>query len=366
MRRLSVNEVHARKVEELGLDSTALDLDSIEVIAAALRRAASFLCPCTAPRLVQSVLDPLRGLVEDRQAMKDLIEDVLDSIIAHGDILEEHDIEEGKEQGKPALLYTAPASFVSRESGSIILIGIATDHLSALPDELQKRIEYVNHVRRLSQKAGEKLKSELSQIGLIEISYRNWLRTPPIETPHDYISSMDSLLESTSPSHDVQGLSLLDSERPVRYYRGRWVQTRKQTGRFVARRIQAFGSPLWCYVQMREGNPERLIDLPIIGSLWRGWDEAWHLQMAIDAERDEPQVFRVCSGPADTQVIQFFSPVPTWATRRWDAIGDPVSPSNCLFAYKFSAGEMAEEVRFMRQELWLEEMLDSGQITRKR
>ena len=51
-------EVHANKVAELGFDQTALDLTSIEAIAAALRRAANFLCPCAATTLVRAVAEP--------------------------------------------------------------------------------------------------------------------------------------------------------------------------------------------------------------------------------------------------------------------------------------------------------------------
>ena len=62
MKQLGPAEVHAQKVAELGLDPGSLDLASVEAIAGALRRAAGFLCPCTAPTLVRSVVHPLRGL----------------------------------------------------------------------------------------------------------------------------------------------------------------------------------------------------------------------------------------------------------------------------------------------------------------
>ena len=149
--------------------------------------------------------------------------------------------------------------------------------------------------------------------------------------------------------------------RSVRYYRGRWAEPRAQSGRFVARRSQAYGADLWCYLEMRSGNPERLIDLPAGGSRWRGCDEAWYLQMAIDAQRGEPQRFRIRAGPEDALVLEFFSPVPMWARRRWDAVGEPVSASGCLFAYRLAEAELAEEMRFVREALWLDEMTGSGQ-----
>ena len=356
MRRLAPMEVHAIKVAELGLDSTAVDLTSVEAIAGALRRMASFLCPCSAPTLVRGVVRPLRGLVNDLEVFRGTVQETLEAVIAHGDILEHRDVEEDSINGAVSLLYTAPARFVVRKSGIVILLGVTSDQFSALPDYLEDRVEYENHLRRLNPLPGEDLPADLTQIGLRKISYEHWLRAPQAETPGHHLSRIDHLLDTVQPSRDVPGLTLLDPERPVRYYRGRWTNARAQSGRFVARRSQAYGADLWCYVQLRDGNPERLIDLPLAGGRWRGCDEAWHLQMAIDALRGNPQRFRITPGPADTRVVQFFSPVPMWARRRWAAVGEPVSGTGCLFAYRLAETELAEELDFARKELWLDEL----------
>jgi hypothetical protein len=54
--------------------------------------------------------------------------------------------------------------------------------------------------------------------------------------------------------------------------------------------------------------------------------------------------------------MEFFSPVPMWAQRRWDAVGEPVMASGCLFAYRLAEVEIAEELRFAREVLCLEEL----------
>ena len=353
MRRLTAAEVRAQKVTDLGLDSSALDLTSVEAIAGALRRTASFLCPCTAATLVRGVVQPLRGLVDNIDSTKGIVEETLEAMIAHGDILEQRDVEEDSAYGAATLLYAAPASFIARASGTVILLGVASDQRSALPDEIESRIEYVSHLRRISPLPGEDLRADLGQLGLVDISYERWVKAPRTESASQHLSRIDGLLDGAQPSRDVPGLLLLDSERPVRYYRGRWVEPRSQSGRFVARRSQAYGAQLWCYVQLLNGNPERLIDFPIAGSRWRGCDEAWRLQMAIDAQRGEPQRFRVRPGPGDTRVVEFFSPVPMWAQRRWHAVGELLPRSGCLFAYRMTETELAEELRFVRDVLWL-------------
>jgi hypothetical protein len=53
-------------------------------------------------------------------------------------------------------------------------------------------------------------------------------------------------------------------------------------------------------------------------------------------------------------VIDFFAPVPMWARRRWDAVGTPVTGgSGMLFAYALREDDLAEEVAFIRDRLWL-------------
>ena len=103
-----------------------------------------------------------------------------------------------------------------------------------------------------------------------------------------------------------------------------------------------------------------MIDLPGATSRWRGCDEAWRLQMALDALRRGPQRYAI-RRQGSSSVVQFFSPVPMWARRRWDAIGEPVSSSGCLFAYRISEAELEEEVHFMRNVLWLDELTASTQ-----
>lgn len=358
MRRLTVAEVHAQKIRELGLDPEVLDLTTPEVLAGALRRAASYLCPCSAATLVRAVVRPLRGLVPDLEQAEELVEETLEGMLSHGDVLEQPELRDGSPTGR-LLLYAAPASFVARQSGVIILLGVATDQLSPLPAELERRVQHLGHVRRLTpSSASEDLPGELRQLGLLELSSEAWLKGPKRTTASQAVAASDRALDVVPPSRDIPGLLLLDPTKPVRYYRGRWTEPKTHAGRFVARRRQAYGADLWCYVHLTNGQPERMIDLPQRGSRWRGCDEAWHLQMAIDAQRGEPQCFRLTRS-GEGAVLELFSPAPAWARRRWDAIGEPVPSAGSLFAYRISKAEMDEERRFMREALWLEETTTS-------
>ena len=356
MRQIDAKEVCFRKVSELGLDPETVDLFSTEAVATALRRAAGFLCPCSMATLANNVVSPLQGLVEDLETTKKAVKETLDKLIIHGDIFEYCDLDLEDDSGH-IMLYAAPASFVVRESGAVILIGVESDQ-SVFPDDLKNRIKYTRHLRHLSPFKGENLAVELKELGFVEISYDQWLKTPKQKTPEQHLSHFDNLLDVAGLSGEIPKLSLLDPVQPVRYYRGRWTEVYSQSGRFVARRGQAYGADIWCYVQINKGSPEHLVDLPVDGNKnqWRGCDEAWHLQMAIDAKRGEPQRFRICKDAEAGSVIEFFSPVPMWAQRKWDAVGEPIHGSGHLFAYKFPESEISEELHFIRENLWLEEV----------
>jgi hypothetical protein len=356
MRILSADRLHALKVEELGLDPDLFELTSPEAIACALRRVAGFLCPCAARTLVRSVVAPLSGLVEDLAATQLTVEEVLDALVANGDLLEQRDINNATFPYSPLLLYAAPPSFVPRRSGSALLLGIVPDHLSPLPEDLQVRIQYCNHVRKIAPEVHEDLHGDLKRLGLVELSSDGWLQSPPRELAAQHLTRFHQLLSTASRSGDVPGLRLLDPGRSARFYRVRWVEPKAHTGCFVARRPQAYGADLWCYVQMADGRPERFVDLPVAGSRFRGCDEAWHLQMAIDAELKQPQTVALRQGLAGKHVLDFFSPVPMWAQRRWNALGEPIMHSSSLFSYSFDEAEIAEEIDFARHMLWLTTM----------
>jgi hypothetical protein len=358
MKRLSAMQVHALKVSELGLDSSAADLTATESLAAALRRAAGLLCPCSGATLLRAVVGPLDGLVANLEEVNASVEATLEGMVAHGDILEQPVLGSDGSGQRGALLYAAPPSFLARDGGAVLLIGITPDERSPLPPDLEAGIEYVNHIRRLPTDSRETLLAELRRLGLVELSFETWAKAPPKETPAHHVARMDHLLTSAAPCNTIPGLLLLDPEQPVRYYRGRWKEPRRQTGKFVARRRQAYGADLWCYAELHEGVPRRFVDLPLPGVRARGCDEAWRLQLAIDDLRGQPQQFRSRPGPVGTRILQFFSPVPQWARRRWDAWGEPAPGAGGLFAYRFRQQDVAEEVIFMRENLWLGELAE--------
>lgn len=352
VRIIDIAELQQYAVKALGLDPSACDLTTAEAISGALRRAAGFLCPCPKKSLLQAVLKSLQGIAHDDGNLSDTVEDILEALVAYGDLLEEREVLNSNRENRNTLLYAAPPSFIWRQNRSAFLLGIVPDHLSALPQDLQRRIESVNHVRCIQEKDGEDLHHFLKQLGLVELSADRWMKAPQSESSEACLSRLNNSLSEISG--ELPGLTILNPTRSVRYYRGRWETVSNQSGRFVAKRSQIYGNDLWCYVELENGKPKKMTEFPTMGSRLHGCDEAWRLQAAIDVSRNSPQVFRLRSGAHhNKKVVDFFSPVPMWARRRWDAVGEPSLNVGCLFSYQFLASDVEEEISFIKRVLWL-------------
>lgn len=351
MKPYNASDVRNQSVVQLGLRPDVHTFASPEWIAAALRRAASLMCPCPERTLVQSVAQPLRGICEESDQIEQEIEGMLEKLVAHGDVLEFR-----ADLGSPsprAVLHGAPPSFLMiRDMRKAFLIGIAPGQRSALPDYLEKRVEYRGHLRILVQKDGENLHAELGRLGLHELSIDAWQRSPAACQAEDIVRRREQLLDSAQPSGLIPGLRILDCSRDPLMYRARWCDPGSQTGSYVARRPRTYGADVWCYVRLREGRLERLVDFPDVGSVWRGCDEAWHFQMAVDFVRGHPQRYRETNGLEDTVVLEFYSPIPSWAERRWSLIGE--REKDKFIAYKIKRARLPAEYQFMREFLWLE------------
>ena len=124
-------------------------------------------------------------------------------------------------------------------------------------------------------------------------------------------------------------------------------------GDFVARRQRKYGNEAWAFVRLRQTEPVALLDLPTKAFTFRACDEAWHLQQALDHELGHPQRYKVTS-LNDEVLLQFFSPIPQWAHRRFTSLGDQVNSSECLLAYSFQSADIAAaEIKFAETRMWL-------------
>lgn len=329
-----------------------------ELIAALLRRCAGYLCPCSRTALRAALFESLQ-LLDDDETLSERIDAMVDGLIIGGDLLELSDVATDDPAVRGTWLFAAPPSYIVRPVGNVFLTGIVPDQDTFLPRSLACRIAYEGFTRSIAAQPEEDLAGELHDHGLQALSPEVWLKAPKIVAADDFLRGMERTLELQPPSGPIKHLQILDPVQRVTYYRGRWVTPKTQTGNFVARRPQDYGAPIWCFVGLLSGNPDRLLDLPPTKTRWRGCDIAWCLQMAIDHCRGNPQRYRRRRTDASVR-FDFFSPLPQWAQRRLMLFGQAVPRENSLISYVLPVSEAETEERFLSEGLWLQPTDDSS------
>ena len=356
---VETQEVLADCRQTLGLEGDYDgDVDDA-LLGALLRRGAGIHCPCSRTTLRDSLLESLRYLSPDEQSLSERIGGIIEDLIVGGDLLELNDVAIDDPDVKGTWVFAAPPGFVVRPSGSLFLLGIVPDQDAFLPQALTSRISYENLTRVIVPTPDEDLPAELCEQGLQRLSEEAWLKSPRKEQPEDMLSRFQNHLAKQPLSGTVSDIRILDPAQPVHFYRGRWTTARTQTDTFIARRPQEFGAPIWCFVELKEGTVVRLLDFPLQKSRWRGCDEAWYLQMAIDHCSHRPQLYRR-RDDGDGVCLDFFSPLPKWSQRRLMIIGRPILPDRSLMSFRLAATEAETEERFLRERLWLSCAEDAG------
>lgn len=349
---VSSAEILKASLQMLGVPvSTGTGLDDI-MLAALLRRTAGIVCPCSRSTLVAAVFESLQFLTSDDASLRKRIADAVESLVIVGDLLELNQVTINDPAATNAWIFCAPPTFVVRPGGSVFILGIVADEASPLPSSLNVRMAYEGFARVLTQLQGENLPSILGDLGLRELPQSVWLKSPKAESASGLSEGMLRRLAEQPRSGAIADLSILHSERDVRHYARRWDAPTNESGNYLARRPQAYGAPLWGFASLKDGAVNRFLDFPLRGTKWRGCDVAWQLQMAIDHNRRTPQLYRRRS-TSDGVCLDFFSPLPLWALRRFEILGRPAPRENCLFSYWILENELAVEERFLQESLWL-------------
>lgn len=355
--RLTAEQVAEASVDALGLDSTIADLNTPEVLAASIRRAASFICPAPPRVLARAVEGSLVGLVEApvSEDGASLVRSMLESLVAYGDLVEApvDDEDRGTVQ---RMLFLAQPTWVRISEAACLILGLRADGLPMLDDALAERVESGAHTRRVRLEPTEDPASLFGVLGLREVPEQEWLNRPPTCQAADLVDEYGTRLRSAGPSGSIDGVRILDSALPVTYYRGRWrALTKRDAGTYIARRPLQYGADGWCYAEIVAGEVVKLLDLPALHRLDRACDEAWRLQAALDFLARSPQQVRVASSPMPGRVVlQFLSPVPSWAQRRLDAVGRPLGARpGSLISYDLDERELQHEIKFLAQTMWL-------------
>jgi hypothetical protein len=323
-------------------------------IAQALRRACYVLAPCSRSDLVRGVSISFDGLGGDGEEVRAEVDEILEALLVYGDLLEMRSSATDEWHTNAFVLRPAPPTFVQRADGSIVILGVAGDEITPLTGEMTSQLAEHGVLRTLQAQSDYDLPVFLKESGLIEISERAWLRSPPQDSATSYSDTWRNKL-ADRPTSDAEAVRVLDGLKPTNYYAGRWTEPAGRTGVFVARRGQRYGSELWCLVELDRGAVKRFLDFVSLGDRVRPCDVAWRVQMAFDASAGRPQRMSLRSVDGNRAILDFYSPLPSWAERRLTVSGIKVDRERCLLSYSLPASRIASELDFLKNLLWLEQ-----------
>jgi len=321
-------------VRQLGLADVAMTTDELPValVASVLRRIAVTSCPCPKGVLVGYAVDAFTGF-GGIEAIKQRVREVLDSLTVIGDLLEL-----GGSTSLPGViaedwLYCAPPTFVIR-NGSILLLGIEPEDQASLPTSLRGHVIRQREWRYLRVDGDEEtITGQLRTAGYLEISRAAWMRLPKDQTAEAFLDSVVRRLHEQGEQGALEGLQVYGPANEVKRFASRLTSPMGCSGYHIGRRPQAFGAPIWVFVELDQGRPIRFLDLPWRGGKFRGCDHGWRIQSALDVRAGRPQTYRVVPLKGDLDRYEFFSPVPLWIERKLRIEGEWTHASGELFAY---------------------------------
>jgi hypothetical protein len=351
---LTASEALSRIAVSLRVGSAVGDGLRSRTIAQALRRACYVLAPCSRSDLGRGVSTSFAGLGGDEEQVRVEVDGILEALLVYGDLLEMRSSDADGWRTSDFVLRPAPPTFVKRSDGSIVILGVAGDEITPLTGDMTSQVVGRGVLRTLEARADFDLAGFLKESGLVEISERSWLRNPRQESAASYAAAWLRRLADQPASH-ADDVRILDGARAADFYAGRWAEPAGRTGVFVARRGQRYGSELWCLVQLDNGAVRRFLDFVSIGDRVRPCDVAWRVQMAFDASAAKPQTASVRSVSGGVAILDFFSPLPSWAERRLTVSGTKVDRDRCLLSYSLPSARLATDLEFLKNFLWLEQ-----------
>jgi hypothetical protein len=328
--------------------------ESLEGMAEFARHVASFDCPCSERHLIGSLtrlLLPQYPESESRESLdsvREQAEKLVEGLLDHGDLIEVDDTESGTR----LVALRAPAA-CALSKNKVILLGIVPCGSDSLPTLCRAKRHLKGYSRILTVDDSTATLYDLHTSGYVVVSEAEWRQYPEQLNAKLHVAFYTSKFRFDTTVGHVDGLRVLNSDKSVLHYKSRWMAKAEGDGDFVARRQRKYGNEAWAFVRLHQTEPVALLDLPTKAFTFRACDEAWHLQQALDHELGHPQRYKVTS-LNDEVLLQFFSPIPQWAHRRFTSLGDQVNSSECLLAYSFQSADIAAaEIKFAETRMWL-------------
>lgn len=343
LRSVTGHEAVEAAAQLLGVETD--HLYAPEGLAAALRRAASFICPTSRRRLVDNCCEALRQLPQAPDDLRDLLKQSLDDLLSLGDLIEA--VSPGTEGFR---IYLRTPSFVRLDDQFVLLLGVRPDAESLTTSTTAEDVRARGALRllRLTRDRERGLAAE----GFAQLARATWLGQPRQESARAVFERYMERILAAAPA-DLPDCEIIDSPG-TRHFKGRFRSpVPSDDGLFVGRRQLRYGARQWCVLLLVPGERPRVLDLPILNPVVPAVDEARRLLAACDAVDGRPQRVRVTREGHDTCLLQLDAPLPFWCERYLLASGTVARRKGALVTYEVPVEARVACEDFLIANLWM-------------
>ena len=325
-----------------------------QLIGMIVLRNASILCPCSKTHLRNNTIDSIMPLFLDSEDIKEKINQSIDDLLIIGELNERDDVLEDEYGENKNWVFCSPPIFIKRKSGTIVILGLYPSYSSIrLKDDVRKKITYKNLISVIEpSEENEIIAEELKKAGLTELKESVWCKLPKIMTWKEFIEKRINELDQQSDNVYIDEYEVFLKDPTVRHdkrYKNKEYAIKHEiTGNYVIRRPTKYSGKIWSFANINNGEVKKIKDLPISSNM-RGCDDAWQIQMALDAKNETPQQYKLVDIDDKTR-LEFKSPLPLWAERKLMLMGEK---EEAWLTYNIPRSEIIAEEKFLREYLWL-------------
>lgn len=330
--------------------------DDRALIASLLRRLCGFMCPCPQRTILAAAKRSLAPLGVGAQPLIEQLASVLEELLVVGDVIEVSRIGGALFDENRDWLFCAPPSFLELD-GRCYVFGIAPDDAPVLVGRLRHRLRH-DAVMRYIEDEQDSVAETLAFLGMRQLSAATWLPRASEQSPQRFLDHLTNRLAVDGLEGQIPASEWLAhaSERHLPYDR-RWQAAAQQSGMYIGRATPEFGARVWFVATLVSGKIERSLVLPLTDGQDRACDQAWRIQLALDASQGMPSRYRALPD-ADGMGVSVDFPLPLASRRRLVLLGGMRNYNVGAGAFWIPNAAWPQAERYLQMELWLRNAQD--------
>jgi hypothetical protein len=316
-----------------------------------LRRLCGFMCPCPQRVILAAAKRSLAPFGSATDALLAEMESTLEALLVVGDVIEVSRVGGTLDDENRDWLFCGPPAFLELE-GRCYVFGIAPDDAPVLVGTLRDRVRQDGIMRYLDDEEGQ-LGETLAALGMRRHTASKWLPRIHTQSPERFLEHVLNRLTSAGLRGDMPTTEWLTPATATYVpYQRRWTSEAAESGRAIGRAHPEFGAPLWFLARLVEGRIERALSLPFADMPDRACDQAWRIQLALDAQRGAPGRYKAWP-EADGMRASISFPLPLSARRRLVLLGGLRNDRPGAGAVWIPQSAWTEAEQYLQSELWL-------------